>query len=294
MSFFQSTLPGRGATINPVTYIFRANFQSTLPGRGATALVRILQTCYTLSIHAPRAGSDVRALSLCTPNVAFNPRSPGGERRNILAIGVEASYTFNPRSPGGERHKLDGRARFVQILSIHAPRAGSDDVYTAQKLLGHAFQSTLPGRGATNDYIGMRQTFIFQSTLPGRGATSITPSCKTSFLTFNPRSPGGERRSRGDLNTHRFHFQSTLPGRGATVLVEANERRKRCFQSTLPGRGATTTQTILTHRLRPFNPRSPGGERPSNHADVGHWFPFQSTLPGRGATWSKMVKLFLR
>ena len=55
---FQSTLPARGATaqgyqINPATI-----FQSTLPARGATKYNERHAIDFTISIHAPRTGSD--------------------------------------------------------------------------------------------------------------------------------------------------------------------------------------------------------------------------------------------
>ncbi|MFA6948592.1 MAG: hypothetical protein WCQ72_06400, partial [Eubacteriales bacterium] len=78
----------------------------------------------------------------------FNPRSPRGERRyGILRLVVCKMY-FNPRSPRGERREPSvitdaakefqstlparGATRFAVmigdnlIISIHAPREGSD------------------------------------------------------------------------------------------------------------------------------------------------------------------------
>ena len=80
-----------------------------------------------ISIHAPRVGSDrcyVRHFPLSVHY--FNPRSPCGERH------------FNPRSPCGERRfqstlpvwgaTITSSIWFspAQLISIHAPRVGSD------------------------------------------------------------------------------------------------------------------------------------------------------------------------
>ena len=55
---FQSTLPVRGAThVNRATDL-AIKFQSTLPVRGATYTVDQFREMFTISIHAPRAGSD--------------------------------------------------------------------------------------------------------------------------------------------------------------------------------------------------------------------------------------------
>ena len=78
-----------------------------------------------ISIHAPRMGSDSiwRTLSAGASN--FNPRSPYGER---LLDGrcVSALSDFNPRSPHGERPESCWRHYGRTVISIHAPRMGSD------------------------------------------------------------------------------------------------------------------------------------------------------------------------
>ena len=79
-------------------------------------------------------------------------------------------------------------------ISIHAPRAGSDLVQLADKLVLYTFQSTLPVRGATlADSIRLLAQKSFQSTLPVRGATLKLPKPVHGLRNFNPRSPCGER-----------------------------------------------------------------------------------------------------
>ena len=56
---FQSTLPVRGATLVYSDFSQVAKFQSTLPVRGATPLSVAVLGPYSISIHAPREGSDV-------------------------------------------------------------------------------------------------------------------------------------------------------------------------------------------------------------------------------------------
>ena len=102
---FQSTLPARGAT----GFDRRAKrtgkaFQSTLPARGATMVAVLCRDEFahfnprsphgerrydlsdstllsSISIHAPRTGSDKSLRSHRTLLNHFNPRSPHGERR---------------------------------------------------------------------------------------------------------------------------------------------------------------------------------------------------------------------
>ena len=55
----------------------------------------------------------------------FNPRSPHGERpRRVLNRNVR--HNFNPRSPHGERHVASASGLVLKVISIHAPRTGSD------------------------------------------------------------------------------------------------------------------------------------------------------------------------
>ena len=146
-------------------------FQSTLPVRGATCLISERHTDMTISIHAPRAGSDVLrinplyyilAISIHAPRAGsdfygrrrgcdplnFNPRSPCGERLGGDSV-VQREGDFNPRSPCGERQYTTRSFGECPSISIHAPRAGSDADRWRPPRCDVRFQSTLPVRGAT-------------------------------------------------------------------------------------------------------------------------------------------------
>ena len=158
---------GWGATIIKIAitvHIFK--FQSTLPGWGATTRIGVLVPLVT---H-------------------FNPRSPDGERRRVMAqllawyqisihaprMGSDITLTpavccpadFNPRSPDGERPGLHHLPAKVQNISIHAPRMGSD-----------------------------------------RGRLSRRNGCAD----FNPRSPDGERHAKGELVAAPADFNPRSP-----------------------------------------------------------------------------------
>ena len=83
----------------------------------------------TISIHAPRGGSDGKyTLSANVLSATdFNPRSPWGERRYVPQEILLRGNHFNPRSPWGERPIGD----------------------CAMQLDFCLFQSTLPVGGAT-------------------------------------------------------------------------------------------------------------------------------------------------
>ena len=82
-----------------------------------------------ISIHAPRRGSDCGYESAPLPPRHFNPRSPQGERLNGTIPYPDVPVDFNPRSPQGERLADVCKYRPIIIISIHAPRRGSDGKY---------------------------------------------------------------------------------------------------------------------------------------------------------------------
>ena len=184
-----------GERLNPFPPSFpHGLFQSTLPARGATQEAFDAYKQQVISIHAPRTGSDAAATRRNHFRRYFNPRSPHGERPDVVPTEDE-EQDFNPRSPHGERR--DAVARL------------DDD----EK---------------------------FQSTLPARGATLPPWKRHESRRNFNPRSPHGERLLWHYRSPHRLGFQSTLPARGATRHCIPSASTRRRFQSTLPARGATS------------------------------------------------------
>ena len=126
----------------------------------------------------------------------------------------------------------------MYIISIHAPREGSDigrnvtvdsychfnprsprgerPVLTAEILPKISFQSTLPARGAT-----FAQNFENNQTLisihaPREGSDALIGTMRAVLPNFNPRSPRGERLLSALFLVIQCEFQSTLPARGAT------------------------------------------------------------------------------
>ena len=126
------------------------------------------------------------------------------------------------------------------VISIHAPRVGSDfltltyddehlnfnprspcgerpgsDIYVVRKLV--KFQSTLPVWGAT--YSVERETVDRYISIhaPRVGSdTGINIVSADVIQDFNPRSPCGERQNRRGRKVIMHIFQSTLPVWGAT------------------------------------------------------------------------------
>ena len=80
------------------------------------------------------------------------------------------------------------------VISIHAPREGSDLLFSTLHSLRVRFLSTLPARGATDVVRAGGPDDEFLSTLPARGATSSVLPGGVNLGYFYPRSPRGERR----------------------------------------------------------------------------------------------------
>ena len=213
----------------------------------------------------------------------FNPRSPHGERQNLLRDFILSNYNFNPRSPHGERHGgKHGRAdhkhfnprsphgeRLRQELadaedyaiSIHAPRTGSDF---------------------------SKMVFFQQMTIsihaPRTGSDLPSGEDGGRKVYFNPRSPHGERRrqrfQRGDGGAISIHAPRT--GSDAVGAIRRHDYEQISIHA--PRTGSDRLQRSRTRAFYHFNPRSPHGERRYNNLCQGAVQKFQSTLPARGAT----------
>ena len=212
---------------------------------------------------------------------------------------------FNPRSPHGERHLALIHSDREKLISIHAPRTGSDSSWgSICAATGHFNPRSPHGERPTPK--GGRQIFLaFQSTLPARGATVIAtafafapnisihaprtgsdmrrPAWRTCQSYFNPRSPHGERRETYTRRKSRLYFNPRSP-HGERLAIP----RVQAFQSDIsihaPRTGSDPASRFQSYRSAYFNPRSPHGERRQSHGFRHFRAIFQSTLPARGAT----------
>ena len=170
-----------------------------------------------ISIHAPRTGSDDLQWMFVDDTSNFNPRSPHGERLNSFASGLRL-LNFNPRSPHGERLRTNFSTDRNGIISIHAPRTGSDDGNPSWQPFAQ-FQSTLPARGATgtNGALQIVKRISIHAPRTGSDGRGTRPMYTSSISIHAPRT--GSDQALTQIITSRTRFQSTLPARGATLLV---------------------------------------------------------------------------
>ena len=170
-----------------------ADFNPRSPHGERHSIIDYQSAGFTISIHAPRTGSDVvvkvpicRAAEFQSTLPArgatsaraqlplrpahFNPRSPHGERLLIASSGWATPH-FNPRSPHGERPAHPLRATGWQHFNPRSP---------------HGERPRLRRR------LAGKQRISIHAPRTGSDKESRLQGGKTSD--FNPRSPHGERQ----------------------------------------------------------------------------------------------------
>ena len=305
---FLSTLPARGATSDSVAErpVKHKHFYPRSP-RGERPISSSCTYCAgRISIHAPREGSDKSSWAHYRESTNFYPRSPRGERRNPPIFPPPEEGNFYPRSPRGERRVIHYRSDWLQTISIHAPREGSDTWGGLRPGLQDLFLSTLPARGATQRRPSKARPRQFLSTLPARGATADQHGrrCRSRISIHAPREgsdseEGGHLSMIAQISIHapregsdlqrlealkgNGYFYPRSP-RGERLLFSQRSSINLAFLSTLPARGATLASRWTYAPHKNFYPRSPRGERLTTAKSKGVNALFLSTLPARGAT----------
>ena len=312
---FQSTLPARGATLltrqsagASVISIHAPRTGSDATDGRCTTIARHFNPrsphgerrgCASgrrrlcrISIHAPRTGSDDTLLGSLVLLRHFNPRSPHGERP-AKARRDSASRQFQSTLPA--RGATSSATGFVSspIISIHAPRTGSDRQAAHAIYLLKNFNPRSPHGERPRTVKATKQSTRHFNPRSPHGERQGAEQNFPRHCNFNPRSPHGERRSNRRAGYTARQFQSTLPARGATRRTARRTAWIRAFQSTLPARGATQVAEASDRQLSHFNPRSPHGERPAASPRRILSMQFQSTLPARGATHRRNPLLLL-
>ena len=236
---FQSTLPARGATeisgslallivyfnprsprgerrAGPPVQSRRQKFQSTLPARGAT----------------PFVGSSLDPL--------------GVFQSTLPARGATASFSFHAPSflfqstlPARGATGAAFRQLPAGMISIHAPREGSDNITLITLHRRKYFNPRSPRGERLHSCIRLATLCSHFNPRSPRGERPDHKSRTGCLGDFNPRSPRGERPDcRGKWSMH-CHFNPRSPRGERRKMSTTICRGKKVFQSTLPARGAT-------------------------------------------------------
>ena len=246
----------------------------------------------SISIHAPREGSDAHLAGGKPPRADFYPRSPRGERRDAVGF-----------AGGGV------------TISIHAPREGSDLVTSTLSINIKWISIHAPREGSDIPRSGCDAMLNFISIhAPREGSDRRAKHPLRPAANFYPRSPRGERPLKAGVRWWQVDISIHAPREGSDCNTLAFQTVNTSFLSTLPARGATLIGGRHRHDHRNFYPRSPRGERrgspsrsrcrcpttisihaPREGSDMlairqgGAAMIFLSTLPARGATFHRCI-----
>ena len=180
---------------------------------GATPGFMFVEAGGTISIHAPRGGSDKTNCKRLTKLSNFNPRSPWGERP-FGFIPIPGKGGFQSTLPvGGATLRNWIIARYGNI-SIHAPRGGSDPGFAALISQSGHFNPRSPWGERLEALNRNTDVMQFQSTLPVGGATRAS-SCKFHKNRISIHAPRGGSDLRNWIIA-RYHNISIHAPRGGS------------------------------------------------------------------------------
>ena len=161
----------------------------------------------SISIHAPRTGSDPALHDLDVIMTDFNPRSPHGERLPRTP-GVRALRDFNPRSPHGERRRCPRRRSARRWYFNPRSPHGERRALFMQKGGAVHFNPRSPHGERHGGCYCSTCGCHFNPRSP-HGERHISAEWYTLSIYFNPRSPHGERQLQrrvpavgGDISIH--------------------------------------------------------------------------------------------
>ena len=128
---FLSTLPARGATRTKIQIVVVGgpHFYPRSPRGERHFVTETATVLFPFLSTLPARGATSRSAPLSGSPYHFYPRSPRGERQWQGRHPCIPLAYFYPRSPRGERRIASAGISSSTIISIHAPREGSDAAY---------------------------------------------------------------------------------------------------------------------------------------------------------------------
>ena len=192
-------------------------FLSTLPARGATGQRGRHHGGRGISIHAPREGSDEFGLAAFTMGVFLSTLPARGATWLFFELFLRLALFLSTLPARGATVAQRLCTRSSTVISIHAPREGSDRMRWMEVLRSFYFYPRSPrGERLPPDALTALDNLIsihapregsdtpttttptrsarFLSTLPARGATHRFLALNGHSSNFYPRSPRGERQ----------------------------------------------------------------------------------------------------
>src|SRR5690349_19765015 len=96
--WFQSTLPVKGATVVSIVLLHLPSVSIHAPREGSDTSGRFVYSNLPVSIHAPREGSDL-ALNYIRQFASVSIHAPREGSDHCLSVCSSPCQCFNPRSP---------------------------------------------------------------------------------------------------------------------------------------------------------------------------------------------------
>ena len=166
------------------------NPRSPCGERRQQSVVRFRKFC--ISIHAPRAGSDLAAYedTGLTPDISIHAPRAGSDRQG-KAQEVQHHISIHAPRAGSDAEDLIG-GEPPALISIHAPRAGSDlTKYFCFNLIDISIHAPRAGSDAACALCQLVRIISIHAPRAGSDYKPWYPPRPTG--NFNPRSPCGER-----------------------------------------------------------------------------------------------------
>ena len=213
-------------------------------------------------------------------------------------------HKFQSTLPARGATILQPRAFSQPLISIHAPRTGSDGSRGTQR---PRVSISIHAPRTGSDYAEITEIVRAEISIhaPRTGSDGEPPPwAALDLISIHAPRTGSDLRRR--TPARRTRFQSTLPARGATITFQLRRWNQGHFNPRSP-HGERLKNSGYMPCLIYFNPRSPHGERRARNAldrlihgisihaprtgsdapanvSGGDAQGFQSTLPARGAT----------
>ena len=204
----------------------------------------------------PREGHKFSSWSIRSLSTHFNPHAPRGARPavqryacpgNVISIhvpreGHDQIHAMARRGARGARQPRKLRSGAWNIISIHVPREGHDDnIYLG--IAQAEISIHVPREGHDGRCIPMSTArVIFQSTCPARGTTALAANARRFNPDFNPRAPRGARLQIFCVTVHCALISIHVPREGHDISRVGIANCESRFQSTCPARGTTHNQ----------------------------------------------------
>ena len=151
-------------------------------------------------------------------SVYFNPRSPWGERPGD-GVDVVRGSVISIHAPRGGSDDMDFLSKLKQDISIHAPRGGSDQLVEKWQYHLFYFNPRSPWGERHRSRAWADRMLLISIHAPRGGSDLDLAALERVHGYFNPRSPWGERQQRYT------NFKVHLRQRGRIFAFLREERR---------------------------------------------------------------------